>query len=264
MKSKSLVVIFGLALSVAGGAAASPAFADTGFNATIAGQPNNSPLVNLAQSSTLKVDVVNLPANVGLYVLNCKVPDNPRSSPTLCDSSTAALAYLPADAAPRASVSIPIRVNAEFLGTNPNPSTVATPIGPVDCRVNTGNPRSTTCAVYVLGAGKESANPAYLRVYPTVFSPVSLTRASDSATVVVSDKVVKLKEQIKLKLDVVSPMKVSMKSGLVPNLTADNCAVTSSTIKALKDSGTCTVTISTTGGKNFRPTVTTRVFQLTR
>ena len=104
----------------------------------------------------------------------------------------------------------------------------------------------------------------YMRVYPTAFSAVSPTRASDAATVLVSDEVVKLKEQMQLKLDVTSPMKVSMKSGLVPNLTADNCAVTSSTIKALKDSGTCTLTISTTGGKNFRPTVTTRVFQLSR
>ena len=78
---------------------AAPARAEGAYNATVAGQSSPTPLVALVSSSVLTVDVVNLPAGVGLYALHCKVPADPRQPPTVCDASNDALAYLPADAA---------------------------------------------------------------------------------------------------------------------------------------------------------------------
>lgn len=262
---KTTAVFAATAGALALGALASPAVAaDGGYNATIAGQRNYSPLVNLAPSSPQQVAVVNLPANVGLYVLHCKVPADPRSAPTLCDSSAESLAYLTATPDARASVSIPFKLNAEFFGTDPNPTAGATAGESVDCRVPTGNPRSTTCAVYVLGAGRESANPAYMRIFPTVFSPVKATRATDVATISLAGAVVPKGAPPKLSAAGPVAMTVTLKSGLQPTLSSDNCSVTATTITALKSVGTCTVRIVSTGGTNTKPLVTTQVFRLTK
>lgn len=244
---------------------ASPALAaDGGYNATIAGQRNYGPLVNLAPSSMQQVAIVNLPANVGLYALHCKVPADPRSAPTLCDSSADSLAYLTATTDARATASIPFKLNAEFFGTNPNPTAGAAVGESVDCRVATGDPRSTTCAVYVLGAGRESANPAYLRVFPTVFLPVKATRATDVATIRLAGAVVA--KGVTPKLSAAGPvaMTVTLKSGLKATLSSENCAVTATKITALKSAGTCSVLIVSTGGANTMPLVTTQVFRLTK
>jgi hypothetical protein len=251
--------------AIALGGVATPALAaDAAYNATIAGQRQNAPLVNLASTSVQQVDVVNLPANVGLYALHCKVPADPRSAPTQCDGSAGALAYLTATPDARPAVSIPLTVNGEFFGTDPNP-TAATPAGEsVDCRVPTGNPRSTTCAVYVLGAGRESANPSYIRVFPTVFTPVKATRATDIATVTLGGTVIA--KGAKPKLSAAGPvsMTVALKSGLTPTLSSDNCTVTATKITALKSAGACTVRIVSNGGANTKPLVTTQVFRLTK
>ena len=241
-----------------------PALADEAYNASVAGNRNGQPLVNLAQSSQQVVDVVNLPANVGLYVLHCKVPADPRTAPTVCDSSTVSLAYLPATAAARASVTIPVTVNAEFYGTDPNPQAGATGGESVDCRADTGNPRLTTCALYVLGAGREAANPAYLRVFPTTFLPVNAQRANDRATITLDGVVVARGAKPKLAVDKAVPFEVSLKSGLTPTVTADNCTIADGTITALKSRGTCIVRITSTGGRNYKPLVTTQVFRLTK
>lgn len=225
MERRTLLVMSTASLALLGGLLATEAKADAGYNSTIAGNANYSPLVNLAQSSILNVDVVNLPANVGLYTLNCKVPADPRSAPTACDSSAESLAYLPADPAARASVRIPIRVNAEFYGTNPNPTAGPSVGESVDCRAVTGNPRLTTCGVYVLGAGKESANPAYLRFFPTVFTPVKATRVNDAAFVVVGGNQVAVNARRKLPINVATPLTVTLKSGLTPTVTSDNCSI---------------------------------------
>lgn len=252
-----------LVTTVAAAAAlATPALAADGYDATVAGQPGYSPLVNLVQSSTLTVDVANLPAGVGLYALHCKVPADPRQMPTLCDTSPGAFAYLPATGATRATAQLPIRVNAEFWGTNPNPTAGATVDESVDCRVSTGDPRSTTCAVYVLGAGRESANPAYLRVFPTVFSPVRADRATDVATVTVDGKVVAAGAKTTLTQGKAVSFSVKTKSGLTAFASGDSCTVADGKITALKAEGTCTVRITTTGGKNFKPLVVTRTFAL--
>lgn len=242
-------------------APATPAFAADAYNATIAGQRSFTPLVNLVQSSTLNVDVVNLPAGVGLYALHCKVPSDPRAMPTLCDLSPGAAAYLPATPEARATATLPIRVNAEFWGANPNPTSGATAEESVDCRVPTGDPRSTTCAVYVLGAGRDSANPAYLRVFPTVFTPVSADRKTDVAIVSVDGTVLPT-TRVTLTKDKPVAFSVKTKSGLTAFAAGDNCTVAGGKITALKAEGTCTVRITTTGGKFYRPLVQTRTFAL--
>ncbi len=236
------------------GAATSASAAD-GYDATIAGQPRYTPLVNLVQSSTLPVDVVNLPAGVGLYAMHCKVPAEQRAMPTQCDLSPGAAAYLPAVGQARATDSFPIRVNAEFWGANPNPTAGATAVGPGDCR-------ATPCAVYVLGAGRDAANPAYLRVFPTMFTPVRADRAADVATVTVAGKVMGPAAKVVLTQGKPVAFAVKTKSGLTAHASGDTCSVAAGQISALAATGTCTVRITTTGGKNFAPLVTTRTFTL--
>lgn len=253
-----------LGLVAAGAAIATPASAADAYNATIAGQRSFTPLVNLVQSSTLTVDVVNLPAGVGLYALHCKVPADPRTAPTVCDQSAGAAAYLPATDAARATATLPIKVNAEFYGTNPNPTAGGPGGESVDCRADTGNPRSTTCSVYVLGAGKESANPAYLRVFPTVFVPVSATRVSDVATVTLDGTVVRRGARPQVSAAMAAPFTVTLKSGLTPSLSSDTCSIANGKISALASQGTCTVLITSTGGKFYTPIVTTQVFRLVK
>jgi len=243
---------------------ATPAQAADGFDATIAGQRNFVPLVNLVQSSTQTVDVVNLPAGVGLYALNCKVPSDPRSAPTVCDLSNGAAGYLPAANDERATASMPIKVNAEFYGSNPNPTDGDADGESVDCRADTGNPRATTCAVYVLGAGRESANPTYLRVFPTVYLPLTAQRKNDVATVTVDGSVVKRGAKPTLALDSAEPFTVTLASGLAASVSADNCQVSDGSITALAAKGTCVVRITSTGGRHYKPLVTTQVFRLTK
>lgn len=258
----ALAAVAGLGMAAAGILSAGPAAAADGFNATIAGQRGFSPLVNLVQSSTLTVDVQNLPAGVGLYALHCKVPSDPRQAPTVCDQSQGAAAYLPATGEARATAALPIKVNAEFWGTNPNPASGVVTGESVDCRASTGDPRSTTCAVYVLGAGRESANPTYLRVFPTVFVPAKATRANDVATITLDGKVVGRGAKPVLRQDRAVPFSVSLKSGLTANVSADNCSISDGTITALKGQGTCIVRVTSTGGVNYKPIVKTQVFRL--
>lgn len=258
----AVTALAGLGLIGVGLLTAGPAAAEGPFNATIAGQRNMTPLVNLVQSSTQSVAVQNLPAGVGLYALNCKVPADPRQAPTVCDQSTDAAAYLPATGEARATATLPIKVNAEFWGTNPNPSTGVVTGESVDCRAATGNPRTTTCAVYVLGAGRDSANPTYLRIFPTVFVPAKATRANDAATITLNDVIVKRGVTPVLKADRAVPFTVELASGLAPSVSADNCAIKDGTITALKGEGTCVVRITSTGGSNYKPLVATQVFRL--
>jgi hypothetical protein len=260
---RTAIAAIGIAL-VAGTIATPVLAADAPYNATVAGQRSMTPLVALAPSSTLTVDVVNLPAGVGLYAIHCKVPADPRQPPALCDASTGALNVLAPEGALRATATIPIRVNAEFYGANPNPTGPVTARESVDCRVATGDPRSTTCALYVLGSGKDSANPAYLRFWPTVFSPVKADRKADVATVTLAGTTVAKGAKPKLAVNKATKFSVTLASGLTPSLSSDNCALSAGKITALKSSGTCTVTITSTGGRNYLPIVTTQVFRLTK
>jgi len=241
------------ALGLVCATAVAPAQAEGAFNATVAGANNMTPLVALETSSVQPVVVTNLPASVGLYALHCAVPMNPRSAPTLCDSSTDSVVYIPATAADRASLTAKIKVNGEFYGTNPNPQTGTSANASVDCRTEVA-PGMGACAVYILGAGRESANPNYLRVFPTVFKSVRADRKTDQVKV-------RPKSGSKITEDG-RAFSATTRSGLTPSITGDNCSVRDGKITALADSGTCTITIVTTGGRNFKPLVATRSFKL--
>ena len=242
-----------VALGVVCATAVAPAHAEGTFNATVAGYNNMTSLAALETRSVQPVVVTNLPANVGLYALHCAVPMNPRSAPTLCDSSTDSLVYIPATAADRASVAAKIKVNGEFYGTNPNPQTGTSANQSVDCRAEAA-PGLGACAVYILGAGRESANPNYLRVFPTVFKSVRADRKTDK---------VKFRPKSGSKITQNGrAFSATTRSGVTPSITADNCSVRDGKITALADTGTCTLTIVTTGGRNFKPLVATRTFKL--
>lgn len=236
------------AATVAGTALGTTASAAGNYNTTVAGFNNMTPLVALATSSTQPVVVTNLPANVGVYALHCAVPANPRSAPTLCDSSAGSATYIPATPSARDSVNATIKLNGEFYGTNPNPQSGATAPASVDCRATTA-PGTSACAVYILGAGRESANPAYMRVFPTVFSPVKTDRATDTAKVTP-------KSGSSLTAAPVA-FTVTTTSGLKPTITSTGCTLSENDtrIQATANTGTCEVLITTTGGKNFKPLV---------
>lgn len=249
--------------ALVGSVATTSQAAPGGFDVTIAEQPANTVLAALPSSVNLDVAVSGLPETVGMYVLHCAVPDNPRSAPTQCDGGTGTLVYLPAGSVRGGSAQFPLKINAEFYGVNPNPQ--GTPDTPelVDCRVDTGNPRSTSCAVYILGAGRESSNPAYLRVFPTQFSALTKDRRDDTIKVVVDGKRVTKGSAPVLVEGVDTPFKVSLGSGLTPTVSSTTCSVDDSSITALSNEGTCTVTITSSGGKNVKPLIRQYSFDLT-
>lgn len=238
-----------------GAALGSTATAAGAYNVTIAGFTNMTPLVTLATSSSQPIVATNIPANVGIYALHCAVPANPRSAPTLCDNSIDSAVYVPATSAARDSVNAQIEVNGEFYGTNPNPQSGATAPGAVDCRATTGTGASA-CAIYILGAGRESANQAYMRVFPTKFSPVKADRKSDSITVTPNAGSIVSQTP--------SAFSAKTASGLKPIMVSSTCSFSDNDtrIAGIANSGTCEVTMWTTGGKNFKPMVETVNFKL--
>lgn len=258
----------GAALAAAGALVASVAAtaqADTNdFNVTIAGAPANSVLAALPSSADLDVAVSGLPETVGMYALHCKVPDNPRSAPTQCDPASESLAYLPAGTVPGGARTFPLDIHAEFYGLNPapqGPESAAPEL--VDCRADTGNPRTTACAVYILGAGREASNPNYLRVFPTQFMPLTKERRDDTLRVRVDGERVRPNSTPDLVEGEAVPFQATLRSGLTPTISSDNCSIQDSTITALADTGTCTVTVMSSGGKNVKPLIRNFTFDLT-
>lgn len=243
-----LALVGAAAATLIGTALGTTASAAGNYNTTVAGFNNMTPLVALATSSVQPVVTTNLPANVGIYALHCAVPANPRSAPTLCDNSVGSATYIPATSAARDSVSATIKINGEFYGTNPNPQSGATAPASVDCRATTA-PGTSACAVYILGAGRESANPQYLRVFPTVFSPVKANRADDSVTVTPKAGATITSKPV--------AFTVTTTSGLTPTITTTGCSLSENDtqIQATQATGTCEVLITTTGGKNYKPLV---------
>jgi hypothetical protein len=252
MKHRSTIMkaavasVSGIALAAAG--LTTSATASGAYNVTVAGFGNMTPLVALATSSKQPVVATNLPANVGIYALHCAVPANPRSAPTLCDSSADSLVYIPAIPTARDRVEAMLKVNGEFYGTNPNPQAGTTAPASVDCRATTA-PGTSACAVYIIGAGRESANPAYLRVFPTVFSAVKADRKTDSVKVTPRSGSTVTQTP--------SAFEATTASGLIPTITSTQCSFLENNkkVQALASSGTCEVLITTTGGRNFKPLV---------
>jgi len=256
---QKIMTLAGVSLALSIGSMSPVGAATSPFGATLAGVQGagRTPLTELVQSSTQTVEVSNLPANVGLYGLHCALPADTRQAPTLCDESADALVYLPAAAADRPSVQLPIRVHAEFTGINPNPQSQPSAAVPVDCRV-------TACAVYLLGAGRESANPAYIRVWPTKFSPLTRKRKADSLQLSVGGKVVAPSNSKRPPVIGGTPVSIGVKtaSGLIPTITGTNCSVKDGILTPLTSTGTCELRISTTGGNFFRPLQATQLLRI--
>ena len=158
----------------------------------------------------------------------------------------------------------PMKINAEFYGVNPNPQDGVVIPELVDCRADTGNPRATTCAVYILGAGREAGNPAYLRVFPTQFTALSKERRDDTLRVTVGGQRVTPRNTPDLTEGEAVPFSATLASGLTPAVSSDNCSVKDGSITALAGEGMCTVTVMSNGGRNVKPLIRTFAFDLTR
>ena len=267
MEERVLSLRTGVMLAAAGALLASTAATAQanpgGFTVTIANQPANSVLAALPSTVSLDASVSGLPEAVGMYALHCKVPDNPRSAPTQCDSAEGTLAYLPAGTVRAGAAQFPMKINAEFYGVNPNPQDGAAAPDLVDCRADTGNPRTTACAVYILGAGREASNPAYLRVFPTQFTALTKERRDDTLRVSVDGQRVGPRNTPALTNGKAVPFSATLGSGLTPTVTSDNCSVRDGSITALAGEGSCAVTVMSSGGKNVKPLMRVFTFTLT-
>lgn len=227
------------------------------FDVTANGIASGGTLADLPATSTVTMAVSNLPANVGLYAFHCLVPPPGASPvPTRCDAGEGTLMYVVAQAAEQ-TTSRPIVTNAEFVGKNPNPQTGDTGTTDVNCRVD-------MCAIYTLGAGRESANRAYSKFFFTKFAEVG-PQANDWAVATIRGQVIKGSWQPKVSNAKASPFIVTLKSGLTASLSSDACEVSKAgKIRALKTSGTCTVTITSSGDDAWAPFEREITFRLTK
>lgn len=228
-----------------------------GFSVTANGVANRGTLADLPPSSSVAMAVSNLPANVGIYAFHCLVPPPGGSPvPTRCDAGEGTLMYVVAATTPQTTTR-PIVVNAEFLGKNPNPQAGDTGTTAVDCRTE-------TCAIYTLGAGRESANPAYVNTFRTTFAEVG-PRDKDWAVATIRGQVIKGGWEPRVSNAKASDFVVGLKSGLTVSLASDACEVSQAgKIRALKRSGTCTVTITSPGDDQWAPYEREIIFRLTR
>ena len=224
------------------------------FSVTANGVANGGTVENLRPSSSVTMAVSNLPAGVGLYAFHCLVPPPGASPvPTRCDFSDRALVDIPAAAAVQ-SPTVTMRVNAEFLGRNPNPQSGDNETTPVDCRTD-------TCAIFTLGARAEFANRTYAKVFFTTFAAVG-PRAKDSAVVKLDNRVVRPGRDRVVFYSKATPFTVTMASGQTPSLSSNKCDVRNGEIRALTTKGSCAVKISTPGNDDYRPYQATVTFKI--
>jgi hypothetical protein len=234
-----------------------PAQAEGEFSVTANGVANRGTITDLPATSPVSLAVTNLPATVGLYAFHCLVPPPGASPvPTRCDSAADALIYIPATGAAQ-TVTRPIQVNAQFIGSNPNPMSGDSGTTNVDCRAQ-------TCAIYTLGAGRESANPAYVRFFATQFAAVG-PQSKDWAVATIRGQVIKNAWEPKVSYSKTSPFVVTLKSGLKASLSSNACQVSKAgSIRALKKKGTCTVTITSSGNDEWAPFARQITFRLVK
>ncbi|MFM1964626.1 MAG: hypothetical protein RL134_351 [Actinomycetota bacterium] len=252
--TRSIVITAGaLALTAA---TLTPAHAEGEFAVTANGVTNGGTLSALPPSSSVQMAVSNLPANVGLYAFHCLVP-GPGASPvpTRCDAGTGALVYVMA-AAESQTTTRPLVVNAEFVGKNPNPQAGDSGTTDVNCRVD-------TCAIYTLGAGRDSANRAYITFFPTQFASTA-PRLKDSAVVTLDNRVVRPGRDRAIRYGQALPFSVTLASGITPSLSSKKCDVRNGEIRALTRNGSCAVQITSPGNEEyraFRATVTFKILK---
>jgi hypothetical protein len=224
------------------------------FDVTAGGVASGETLTDLPPTSTVTMAVSNLPAGVGLYAFHCLVPPpGAMPIPTRCDDGEGTLMYIVAAGAPQTTTR-PLVVNAEFLGKNPNPQTGDTGTTQVNCRVD-------ACAIYTLGAGRDSANPAYIRTFATTFAKVG-PRMKDRAVVSLNGKKVKPGRERTVFNSKATPFVVTLKSGLTPSLSSKKCDVRGGEIRALTTRGACNVRITAPGNEEYRPFRGTVTFKI--
>lgn len=224
------------------------------FDVTANGVSNGQTVAGLPPTSNVELAISGLPAGVGLYALHCLVPPPGASPvPTRCDAGARSLVYVMAANTDRDLIEV-IRVNGEFVGSNPNPQTGDTGTTDVNCRED-------SCAIYTLGAGRDSANPAYGRYFPTTFAKIG-PRIKDRATVTLNGKAVKPGRERVVSYSKSTPFSVTLTSGLKPSLTSKRCEVRGGEIRALTDRGSCTVRITSTGDDEYRPLKATVTFKI--
>lgn len=227
------------------------------FSVTANGVASGGTIADLPASATVQMAVNNLPAGVGLYALHCLVPP-PGASPVpiRCDAGSGTLVYIMA-ADQAQTTSRPIVANAEFVGKNPNPQTGDTGTTDVNCRVD-------TCAIYTLGAGRDSTNRAYTKFFATEFAEVG-PQAEDWAVASIRGQIIKGAWKPKVSNAKASNFVVTLRSGLSAALESDACEVSQKgKIRALATSGTCTVTISSPGNDEWAPYERELTFRLTK
>ena len=235
--------------------AAQTATADD-FTVTANGVANGGTVSNLPPSSSVSIAVGNLPAGVGLYALHCLVPPPGASPvPTRCDAAAGTQMYIVSQPTPQTTTR-PITVNAEFEGKNPNPQGGDTGATDVNCRID-------MCAIYTLGAGRESANPAYITFFRTTFAEVG-PRAKDSAVVKLDNRVVRPGRDRVVSYSNATPFTVTMASGQTASLSSKKCDVRNGEIRALTTKGSCAVKISTPGNVDYRPYQATVTFKIVK
>lgn len=241
--TRALITAVGAAALVA--ATGATAQAAGAFSVTANGVPSMGTLSELPQTSDITLAVSNLPAGVGLYAFHCLVPPpGGDPTPTRCDDANGSLVYIPP--AGDQSPTTPITVNAQFQGKNPNPYSGDTGVTDVNCRQD-------MCAVYTLGGGQASTDPTYVSVFFTQFAAVGPQQA-DRVRATIRDHVIKVGKAPWVRYSTYSPFVVTLKSGETPSISSDACDVTKDgKIRALKKSGTCTVTITSAGNNDYAP-----------
>lgn len=245
------VALGATALMVASGL---PAQAEGAFSVTANGASSGTPITNLPQSSTVTLAVSNLPANVGLYAFHCLVPPPGGSPvPTRCDAADGTFAYMPAIPSVQ-NLSQPIVANAQFVGRNPNPMAGDTGSTNVDCRTQ-------TCAIYTLGAGRESSNPAYITFFPTQFAAAS-PQVADTMTVKFKNRVLKNGADPVVHYTKADNLVVTLASGITPSLYSARCEIRNGKIRALAKSGTCKVEVTSPGNEKYLPFAGTITFRV--
>jgi hypothetical protein len=226
------------------------------FSVTANGVANQGMIANLPSTSAVSLAVNNLPAGVGLYAFHCLVPPPGGSPvPTRCDSATDTVMYLMAQASEQ-TVTRAITVNAEFVGKNPNDRAGDAGSTDVNCRVD-------TCAIYTLGAGRESTNPAYVSFFATSFAQAA-PRLKDSAVVKLDNRVVRPGRDRAIRYGEAVPFSVTLASGLTATLSSKKCDVRNGEIRALTRNGACAVQITSSGNDEYRPFRATVTFKIVK
>ena len=234
-----------------------PASAAGDYSVTVKGLKSGKTLKNLKPGATPTVTINNIPAGVGLYILNCKV-DAKSGQPTFCDQSKGSVVDVPAMTEVR-NVKEKITLKSSFSGYD----FMTQKTEPVDCEVPAPNNFGANCALYVFQSRSAAPDPAYTAYFFTSFKDA--TKNNDVATVKLNGKTIGNGAQPKLKYEAINKIRVSLKSGIAPKISVSpDCSYDKDqgTLIAKASSETCTMLISSAGNSKYGPLARTQVFKL--